>query len=659
MADSPAAASEPAATPPPLVLVVDDNAVTRYSTVRILTSAGFRTLEADTGRDAMARAGHDVMAMVLDINLPDVDGYEVCRILRARPDTARLPVVHLSAQYVQEQDKVKGLDAGANAYLTHPAEPAVLVATVAALIRANEAERAMRESEARLRAIYSQALGGICMLDREGRFVDVNPAMLSLLQRTPDDLLGRAVADFAEPATVAKVIDATGSAQTGGWEGSFPLLAGDGALCHFDWSISASLESGIKVALVSNATERVNMARERELLIEREQAARAGVERLNRMKDEFIAILSHELRNPLNVISVWTHILGRQVESEEGKRGLAAIERNVQIQQRLVADLVDVSMFNVGKVRLEGELVDPVEEVRAALHGMQPTADEKHITLALEVTGTHSRQWLDTGRFQQILWNLLSNAIKFSKVGDTVRVEVDAGPAARRVAVTDEGRGIAAEFLPLLFERFTQSDDAHRRKHGGLGLGLSIVKQLAEMHGGTVQASSPGLDQGSTFEVNIPVRFDAPPAASDESVGPDGQSAMHPKVPLDALDILVVEDDVDSAAALGAILNGAGADVRTAGSVDEALVLLGQAMPDLIISDIGLPGQDGYALMKEVRIREAVGLHARVPAIALTAFVRQQDRRLAMESGFDFVCAKPLNLRIMMGAIEQVLAGRR
>lgn len=641
---------------PPLVLVVDDNPVTRYATVRTLSAAGFRTIEAESGQEALQRADVTVSAIVLDVNLPDIDGFQVCRTLRGRPDTSTVPVVHLSATYVQDYDKVRGLDAGASAYLIHPAEPAVLVATISSLLRASAAERSMRESESRFRAIYHQAIGGICTIDLDGRFVDVNPAMQRVLRRPPEELVGQPLASFAPPAWHDRVEEATGPHAIDGWQGAFPLLDAEGELTFFEWSISAVLETGVKVAVASNITDRVNLEQQREQLIEREQAARAAVERLNRMKDDFIAILSHELRNPLNVISVWTHVLGRHIDSDEGRRGLAAVERNIAIQRRLVADLVDVSMLNVGKMKLERERTNPAEVIRNALESMQAAALERRVTIELDFSPSLATEaWIDAARFQQILWNLLSNAIKFSPEGGIVRIVARSDADALQIAVVDQGRGISAEFLPLLFDRFTQSDDTNRRKHGGLGLGLAIVKHLAEMHGGSVLARSAGENQGSTFEVSIPLRD----TAADGDAARGQPAVTQQSVPLNALDILVVEDDADAAGALSAILAGYGARVRCARDCDEALAQMQQATPDLVISDIGLPGRDGNDLIRDIRIRETMESLARVPAIALTAFTRQQDRRVALESGFDAVCGKPLRLQDLLNAIEATLGTGR
>lgn len=644
----------PAGAAGPLVLVVDDNPVTRYATVRVLTVAGYRTIEAESGQEALQLADTSVSAVVLDVNLPDIDGFQVCRILRARPETATVPVVHLSATYVGDYDKVRGLDAGASAYLVHPAEPGVLVATIASLLRASAAERSLRESEARFRAIYHQAIGGICTLDLAGRFVDVNPAMLTMLKRTEADLVGQPVAAFAPAAYRDQIIEATGHAQVDGWQGTFPLEDVHGETMHLEWSISPVLETGVKVAVVSNITDHINLERQREQLIEREQAARAAVERLNRMKDDFIAILSHELRNPLNVISVWTHVLARHIDSEEGRRGLAAVERNVAIQRRLVADLVDVSMLNVGKMKLERERANVAEVVRGALDTMQAQAAERQITLELHMApATAETAWLDAARFQQILWNLVSNAIKFSPEDGTVRIDVSSDTDYLHVRVIDNGRGIPPEFVPLLFDRFTQSEDANRRKHGGLGLGLAIVKHLSEMHGGTVQAFSAGAGLGATFEVIIPL---ADAGAPEAAAATEEVPALPQSVPLTALDVLVVEDDADAAAALSAILTNYGARVRTARDCEEALDEIARIAPDLVISDIGLPGRDGNDLIREIRVREAVEALQRVPAVALTAFTRQQDRRAALESGFDAVCGKPLRLQELMDAIETAMA---
>lgn len=639
---------------PPLVLVVDDNPVTRYSTARLLAAAGYRTIEADTGQQGIERADSTVSAVVLDVHLPDMDGFAVCECIRANPRTASLPVIHLSAAYVDAYDKVKGLDSGANAYLTHPAEPMVLTATVGALIRASAAERRMRRSEARFRAIYHQAVGGICVLDADGRFLEVNPALVDMLGRDAAELVGTPLSALVPVGSARDMELATSDRRNGSWRGTLPMRTPAGKLIHLDWNISAALDSGSRVAVVSDITERIQLEQQREQLIEREQVARTTVERLNRMKDEFIAILSHELRNPINVISVWSQIMSRHAVSDESQRGLAAINRSIRIQQRLINDLVDASSLNVGKMQLQREMVDPAELIQASLSEMQAAAAEKRVLLSASLDGLPPRQLLDPGRFQQIVWNLVSNAIKFSPADATVRIKAFENDGMLHVQVVDQGVGIPADFMPFLFDRFTQSEDASRRRQGGLGLGLAIASQLTAMHGGTLRAQSPGSGQGSTFEIIVPVLSEVPlPEGDDET-----PQMVDEKVRLEDMDVLIVEDDADAASALSTVLRTQGASTRLAGDYDAALAAFEQRGPDLIVSDIGLPGNDGNALIRELRMREARSGRRHVPAVALTAFTRDKDRKSALEAGFDALCGKPMQRQALMRAIASAIRTR-
>ena len=280
--------NDPAALPPPEVLVVDDNPATRYATSRVLQAAGFGIRQAGTGGEALALA-EGASAVVLDVHLPDIDGYEVCRLLRLRAETARVPVVHLSAAYVRDDDKVRGLDSGADAYMTHPAEPALLVATVQALVRARRAEDGMRRSESRFRAVFDHALSGLCLVDAAGRFAEANPAMLALLQRSPQEVAGRPVTDFVPPDWADRVTHYLGHSQRGVWRGDVPLIDASGRIVHTEWSLSTHVEPGLSMAVVTDISERVTLSHQREQLIEREQAARSAAERVSRSKDEFIA----------------------------------------------------------------------------------------------------------------------------------------------------------------------------------------------------------------------------------------------------------------------------------------------------------------------------------------------------------------------------------
>jgi len=635
------------------VLVVDDNPATRYATARVLRAAGFTTREAGTGRQALAHApGSD--AMVLDVHLPDIDGFEVCRQLRQRPETARIPVVHLSAAYVREHDKVRGLNAGADAYMTHPAEPELLVATVHALVRARTAEEGMRRSEARLRAVFDHAFSGICLLDDRGRVVEANRAMSAMLGRPPEQLLGCNVAEFVLTGwatQVAKVLT-----EGHGTVSEFPLLRPDGTVVHTEWSLSTEVEPGLNMAVVTDVSERVALAQQREQLIEREQAARVAAERVSRSKDEFIAVLSHELRTPLNAIMGWVHVLKRLTLPPEVARGMAALERNARMQTRLIADLLDVSRMDVGKLRLELEVMDAAEVVGTAVAALSPVAEDKGVQLRYEHDEALGPMVADAARLQQIVWNLVSNAIKFTDADHLVEVRLTGDVDSITLQVRDEGQGIKPDFLPYLFDRFSQSDSARTRHHGGLGLGLSIVKHLAELHGGRVAAHSEGPGRGAAFTVVLPRSCQGgPPEAEVRGEAESVPGSLG--ADLSGLDLLVVEDDAEAADMLAMVLRERGASVRLANDHASCLAALADAWPDVLVSDIGLPGKDGYELMRAVR-RHAAGSGGRpLPAIALTAFARPQDRELAFAAGFNAHCAKPLQPHELVAQIRALVPG--
>ncbi|MDT0137782.1 response regulator [Acidovorax sp. PRC11] len=643
------------------VLVVDDNPVTRYSTARIVRAAGFQTLEAASGAQALQMAGGNISAVVLDVHLPDIDGFEVCRTLRVRQDTAQLPVMHLSAAHVHAEDRVTGLNAGADAYLTHPVEPAVLVGTLQALIRARTAEDSLRRSDRRFRAIYSQALSGIGLLERDGRFTDINPAMARLLGRSPQEVLGRAVSDFAPPDWADFVRDKTvETGQPTTWQGEFPLLRPSGQWVYLEWSISAHVEPGLRMAIAADISERVELDSRRQEVLEREQVARATAERLGRTKDDFIAVLSHELRTPLNAIAGWVHILKRRGGTPELIKGLDSIHRNVKAQARIISDILDVSRINSGKLHLEREWTQPEEAVRSAIEALQASIAEKRLTVDVQAGAGIGPAWLDPTRFQQIFWNLLTNAIKFSDNDGRIEVVLSREGNALTLSVQDWGRGIAAEFIEHLFDRFTQSDSPDNRRHGGLGLGLSIVKQLAELHGGGVEAYSAGSGKGSTITVRLTAAYEGEGESAPAPLRADEAPPEPPmeERPLRALDILTVEDHPDASEMLAVVLSDGGARPRQAADFDAAIRALGERWPDVVVSDIGLPGRDGYELVRALR-GMAVPPGRRPPvAIALTAFSRPQDANRALEAGFDAHLGKPLQPHALMATIVRLMAGR-
>ncbi|MGF6274593.1 PAS domain S-box-containing protein [Massilia sp. UYP11] len=409
-------------------------------------------------------------------------------------------------------------------------------------------------------------------------------------------------------------------------------------------------------------------AEERKVLLENEREARAEAERTSQMKDEFLATLSHELRTPLSAILGWSQVLRRgSRDGADLQRGLSTIERNARAQAQLIEDLLDMSRITSGKVLLDMQTVAPAGFIDAAIETVRPAADAKGIRIERRYEGETPAVAGDPGRLQQVIWNLLSNAIKFTPRDGLVTIEV--GKREEQVAITirDNGAGIGPEFITHVFERFRQADASMTRSHGGLGLGLSIVKHLVEQHGGTVRAESAGVGQGASFTIELPVaktaaaadsarasrRQPAPPApAGAEGGAQAGEVAVRD---LRGTSVLVVDDDRDARELIARILADCQASVRLAASAREAFELLRAAPPDLLISDLGMPEVDGLEFLSWVRAlpRDAGGL---VPAIALTAFARSEDRLKALEAGFSAHVSKPVEQTELMTAIGMVTA---
>ncbi len=397
---------------------------------------------------------------------------------------------------------------------------------------------------------------------------------------------------------------------------------------------------------------------EREELLASERAARTHAERSSRMKDEFLATLSHELRTPLNAILGWSQILkGEDPTPEDLNEGLAVIERNARVQTQLIEDLLDMSRITSGKVRLNVQPVDLTAVINASIAAVAHAAEAKEIRIQKVLEPTAGPVMGDPARLQQILWNLLSNAIKFTPKAGRVQVLLQPVNSHLEIVVSDTGAGIRPAFLPHVFERFRQADATTTRVHSGLGLGLAIVKHLTEMHGGEVRVASPGEGAGATFTVQLPLAIAHQHQAADfqEREHPRAPTGMPPECPpaLDGARVLVLDDEKDSRALVKRILEECDAIVEVAASAEEALAVLKRQQTDVVISDIGLPGTDGYQFIRTVRaLTEAEG--GKLPAIALTAFARSEDRRRAMLAGFDLHIAKPVEPAELIAAVARL-----
>ncbi|NUQ76614.1 MAG: PAS domain S-box protein [Polyangiaceae bacterium] len=424
----------------------------------------------------------------------------------------------------------------------------------------------------------------------------------------------------------------------------------DGARIFVSLTVSPVKDSSGKIVgaskIARDITDRIQTAEERDHLLEAERAARAEAERVSLVKDEFLATLSHELRTPLNAILGWSQILrNRRRDDPELLEGLSVIERNARVQTQLIEDLLDMSRIISGKLRLDIQQVDVSDVLKTAVASVRHSAESKDIRLQSMVDTTAGLVRGDPNRLQQCFWNLLSNAIKFTPKGGWIKASLQRTGNQIEVSVTDSGQGIKPQFLPHVFERFRQADASTTRQHGGLGLGLSIVKHLVELHGGTVHADSAGEGQGATFVIELPVMVTAePPSPREDSriihnTNAPIQAADHPS--LEGITVLAIDDEADARSLLQRVLEECGARVLIAASAAEGLDAVIRERPDMIVSDIGMPGEDGYEFIRKVRkLPPAEG--GRTPAAALTAFARAEDRTRALRAGYQTHVAKPV-----------------
>jgi signal transduction histidine kinase len=560
------------------VIIADDNADMRDYLRRLLEDR-YEVVAVSDGHEALQAAREFVPVLILsDVMMPNLDGFGLLQAVRIDPSLAAVPVVLLSAR-AGEEAILEGIRAGADEYLIKPFSARELIARVDAQIQRKQFERQLAAAEQRLQAALAAAK--MAILHEEDRDRTRLAVERAVFHHEPYDIEYRTVA----PDGRIRWVRAKGRA-------------------YFDATGSPTRFDGVTLDVTALKTNE----QRREHMLATGRAAREEAERVIRMKDEFLATLSHELRTPLNAILGWSQILSRDsLESDDAQLGLQAIERNTRAQAQMIEDLLDMSRISAGKVRLDVHRLVLADVVSQAIQSVRPSAEVKGVRLITVIDPNAGPVAGDAGRHQQVVWNLLTNAIKFTPRGGRVQVVLERVNSHLELNVTDTGEGIAPEFLPHVFERFRQADASTTRQHRGLGLGLSIVKQLVELHGGSVRVKSPGRGKGSTFILNLNL---AP--TTDARGNGETEERQHPRVArgepviyqspnLNGITVLVVDDDPDAREVIARILRGGGASVLTASSVATAMELLRESTPGLLVSDIGMPGEDGYDLIRKVR----------------------------------------------------------
>jgi len=516
-------------------------------------------------------------------------------------------------------------------------------------------EAALRESEWQLRTLVNAVPLLAWMAETDGHIFWYNQRWYDYTGTTPEEMQGWGWQSVHDPEILPRVLERWRASITSGepFEMEFPLKSSNGEFRSFLTRVMPLRdEQGRVVRWFGTNTD-----------VEELRRALKQAEDANRMKDEFLATLSHELRTPLTSILGWARMLSNgQVDEAHTARALETIERNAKAQSQLIEDILDVSRVITGKLRLEVQSVDVTAVIESSIDAVLPAAEAKGIRLQRVLDSGASIVSGDPSRLQQIIWNLLSNAIKFTPKNGRVQIKLERINSHVEITVTDDGQGISPDVLPFIFERFRQADSTTTRSHGGLGLGLAIVRHLVEMHGGTVEVESLGEGHGSTFTVKLPLivvrSFNVRGVTDAERLHPTASNGSPFNCPpeLDGLRLLVVDDEEDTRTLLKIVLEKCGAQVTTVSSVREAIAALKESRPDVLISDIGMPEEDGYALIKEVRAlpKEDGG---QTPSAALTAYARMEDRMKVLRSGFQIHIPKPVEPAELVAVVAN-LAGR-
>jgi PAS domain S-box-containing protein len=586
-----------------------------------------------------------------------------------QPVWSNIPLIILSRSG-HESAKLSAVlaELGEATVVERPIRTTTLVTLVKSSLRARErqyqvrqhlteqerAQRTIREVEQRYRSLIDNITDyAVLMTDAAGRINSWNNGAEIIFGYTADDTRNKTLEllstqDDIEASSVQHELQQArqeGRVAGDGWK-----MRKDGTPLYIEGVTVARFNDAGRVSgfahFLRDVTEQHRVAVEREVLLDSERAARSEAERAGRIKDEFLATLSHELRTPLNAILGWTQVLKKTGSLDaNAANAVSVIERNARSQAQIIADLLDMSSIISGKVRLEVHRLDLASVINATVETIRPAAQAKGIQLKVTIDEKVAPVRGDANRLQQVFWNLLTNAVKFTPKDGWVSITLAGYHSHLTVEVADNGEGMAPAFLPHIFDRFRQADASSTRHHGGLGLGLSIVKQLVELHGGSIEGRSSGPGKGSAFRVTLPLMSADETLESTQRMQliPSSNVAAAPEIPavsLERVKVLVVDDEPDARALVERLLRDCEAHVNVAGSVAEALRILEAEPPDVLVSDIGMPGEDGYSLIR--RVRAMPNEIAKIPAIALTAYARTEDRAKAINAGFQRHLTKPV-----------------
>jgi signal transduction histidine kinase/DNA-binding response OmpR family regulator len=686
------------------ILIVDDKPGKLLALEAVLEDLNQRIVCANSGREALRHLlNEDFAVILLDVNMPDMDGFEAASLIRQRPSSRHVPIIFITA-LGDETHMARGYSLGAVDYINAPVIPEVLRSKVSVFVELyHKSAQVHRQSETlRRRATQLQKLSSASMAINSAIAIE---QMLQIVADSARDIvdshqcLAMYIADVASISRKKTIRSATSfSDRHAKWRGreihldplASAVIAQNPAATrlstmelrdHPDWETLRGLaiptiHGGILAAplkgrggknlgivvLLDRASGEFNGDDEAILTqlaqitsIAIQNAIFAQEREANRLKDEFLATLSHELRTPLNAIVGWTQLLRTEQLTPQVEHGLDVIDRNVKAQTKLIEDLLDVSRITTGKMRLNLRNITLAPIVEAAIDAIRPAADAKNLALSAGLADDVSVCG-DPDRLQQVVWNLLSNAVKFTPANGQVHVTLEKVDSRAQIHVADTGQGIEPEFVRFVFDRFRQADSSTTRSHGGLGIGLTIVRHIVELHGGLVAARSAGLDQGATFTVTLPTSMPMLPAAPPRPACAATSSPSAPAEPpanIAGKSVLLVDDEPDAREVVREILHRAGADVLPAASVREAFEHFSQTVPDVVVSDLAMPGEDGYSFIHDIR-QFPPDRGGRTPAIALTAYAREEDRIRAISAGFQMHLTKPVDPRQLLAAIAHL-----